>query len=311
MSCREEPAGGRGLAKMGARATLRFSVRARAGSAARRRTRAGRLPGGARPARGHGGSGRPVLARDGPVLPLAVLRARGPPRRADRPAPGIPLGTNTLGIAVEYPDGAFSTWAVPPSTGDLGDPAWGPDAERVAFTRSVLSPHDKYGQAEIPWVTVVDSEGGPEHRIARGTAPSWSAADRIIYRGGKRGLFSISPTGRGRRHLTHGATDDDPDWAPSGGSFASSRGGAIWVGHAGAARARSPVRREGRRTRRRPGARTAGASRSSASARAAPSAPRTPATWRAWRHAAAGWGGSSRRGASGRANSRTRAGPRR
>ncbi len=197
-------------------------------------------------------------------------------------------GRTSLGIAVEYPDGAFSTWAVPPSTGDLGDPAWGPDAERVVFTRSVLSPHDKYGQAEIPWVTVVDSEGGPEHRIARGTAPSWSAADRIIYRGGKRGLFSISPTGRGRRHLTHGATDDDPDWAPSGGSFASSRGGAIWVGHAGAARARSPVRREGRRTRRRPGARTAGASRSSASARAAPSAPRTPATWRAWRHAAAG-----------------------
>ena len=53
----------------------------------------------------------------------------------------------------------------------LGTPAWSPDGKKIAFVRKVG------GNSEV---FVMNADGGPQQRLARGNAPAWSPDGKEI-----------------------------------------------------------------------------------------------------------------------------------
>jgi TolB protein len=135
------------------------------------------------------------------------------------------------------------------------DPAWSPDAKRLAFVnprglyvanadgsnlqRLASTAHPNAAVADPSWspdgrrlaydvgglhpsVFVVDADGSGRHRIASGQAPSWSPDGRLIaFESGPIGewqLFVVSPNGHGLRRLTNmGSVQSEmPSWSPDG-----------------------------------------------------------------------------------------------
>jgi len=116
------------------------------------------------------------------------------------------------------------------------EPAWSPDASRIAFVRLVLEGGES--RADL-WV--VDADGRGARRLTRNAVaesdPTWSRDDRIAFsRGGD--LYVIGADGKGERLLVRGGTM--PAWSPDGAriAFVGKDGGVEIVQADGGARTR-------------------------------------------------------------------------
>jgi tol-pal system beta propeller repeat protein TolB len=87
-------------------------------------------------------------------------------------------------------------------------PSWSPNGRRIAFTS------DRNGSDDVFTMT---ARGRALRRLTRSSAeegdPAWSPnGRRIAYAVAGRGLYVMSPTGRGKRRLKGGAGGRHPDW---------------------------------------------------------------------------------------------------
>jgi Tol biopolymer transport system component len=120
---------------------------------------------------------------------------------------------------------------------DVGfDPAWSPDATRIAYgTEEIVDPASRVGVSSI---FVVNAAGGTPQRVVEsdGVQPAWSpSGQRLVYwsnTGGQRDIYTIPSNGGERTAITNDAFIDwSPVWSPDGRFiyFASDRGGAMNV----------------------------------------------------------------------------------
>ena len=101
----------------------------------------------------------------------------------------------------------------------LGTPAWSPDGKKIAFVR-------KFGGNSQ--VYVMNADGGPQQRLARGNAPAWSPDGQKIAFVRSGDIYVMNADGSEQRNLTrNAASDSDAAWSPDGTkiAFVRERGG--------------------------------------------------------------------------------------
>jgi len=152
--------------------------------------------------------GQPAWSPDGR---LAVNRSSG---RVDHIAAGDTIERSEI-VVIGAGGGAGRTVARSRRFGgDLVDPVWSPDGERIAYQ---FSPSVRLGASRAA-LRIVSADGGASRQITRytlgaGDHPDWSPDARwIAFRthaetdGAPSDLEIIHPNGRGRRNLTHYGT---------------------------------------------------------------------------------------------------------
>jgi Tol biopolymer transport system component len=94
--------------------------------------------------------------------------------------------------------------------GEEFGPAYSPDGERIAFTRSHWA-----GDDTIYELFVMDDDGRHVHRLGSGTEPRWRPDGRtIVFVRGRGGIYSMDARGRHVRRLTRDGSE--PDYSPDG-----------------------------------------------------------------------------------------------
>jgi hypothetical protein len=123
---------------------------------------------------------------------------------------------------------------LPAHSADDGEPAFSRTGTRVVFSAGVST--QQQGAARGVWIS--DVFGAHARRLtANGSAPAWSARDRIAFvRAGQ--VWLVRPNGHGLRRLTRrgGAS---PTFSPHGTQLAFSRRGAIVVLNLASSRTRT------------------------------------------------------------------------
>lgn len=129
-------------------------------------------------------------------------------------------------IIITNPDGSGGTSLPIPLSLSPTEPAWSPDAAKMAFV-STQTPGD---------IFVINTDGSGQTNLTntadpvRESNPSWSATGKIAYERSFQ-VWVMNADGSGQVQFP-GITQSssaDPAWSPDGGKLAFSSGGEIWV----------------------------------------------------------------------------------
>jgi Tol biopolymer transport system component len=118
-------------------------------------------------------------------------------------------GGADYGIFVSNADGSGLTDITQNAPGSQGNPHWSPDSKRLVFEGN----HALF---------VSNADGSVLRNLTRGQFPTWSPGGRRIAflsatRDGKDDIFSVHPSGRGRKNITHSSGYEElPAWSPGG-----------------------------------------------------------------------------------------------
>ena len=177
-----------------------------------------------------GGSGTP--AASSPAATAGPAAATASPAGSAVPLPAATVAgtfafakineTEALGdIYVIDGDGTGLKRLAAEAGHDLGNPAWSPDGERIAYARSIGETNT---HTEDYAVWVMDADGSGQRRLTKGSDrgfwPAWSpdgsqlAFRRTALEGGM-GIYRMDGDGRGVTRVTGRSADDSPRWAPS------------------------------------------------------------------------------------------------
>ena len=134
------------------------------------------------------------------------------------------------GIYLVGADGDVRRNLTPGLDGEAGEPAWSPDARRIAFTSALprqVAPGQTSLEPRDEEISVVSADGGSQMRLTNNHVPdydpSWSPDGRAIvfvgaYAGSGTGgeIYLINADGTGLTRLTHNRISEaSPSWQPT------------------------------------------------------------------------------------------------